>query len=98
MDQVWFKDFNNDGLLDVGWRLWNVNGSWLNASSKILYALQSDQGFQATRSMSPKGAVFDSRWLDFDGDGDLDILSFPLLLRWIFAAEFLLMLCILFAC
>ena len=68
-------DYNNDGFLDV----WLLRGGWLNGAGKVPKSLLRNNGDGTFTDVTEEAGLFSlhptqtSRWLDYDGDGWLDL-------------------------
>ena len=68
-------DYNNDGFLDV----WLLRGGWLSGAGKVPKSLLRNNGDGTFTDVTEEAGLFSlhptqtSRWLDYDGDGWLDL-------------------------
>lgn len=68
-------DYNNDGFLDI----WALRGAWLGKAGNIPNSLLRNNGDGTFTDVTEEAGLLSfhptqaSRWLDFDGDGWLDV-------------------------
>jgi hypothetical protein len=71
---AWFTDLDGDGRLDLAVHLWVTDGSWFGATARFRIFSGTGSGFTPKQSLKTDSAAVDVRLLDFDGDGDQDLL------------------------
>ncbi len=71
---AWFSDLDGDGKLDLAAHLWVTEGSWFGATARIRLFTGTGAGFTSLQTLQTDNAAVDVRLLDFDGDGDQDLL------------------------
>ncbi len=74
LEAAWFQDFDNDGMVDLLVHQWVVGSSWFGATAELLFARGTGSGFARPQRVETETAAFEVRPLDFDGDGDTDLV------------------------
>jgi hypothetical protein len=74
LGRAWFEDVDADGRVDLVVQSWLIDGSWFGTSAEIALYRGTATGFAAAESVATESAPVEVRTLDFDGDGDLDLL------------------------
>jgi len=74
LEKGWFTDVDGDGKADLLVHSWVVDGSWFGATAEILFARGTGSGLGSPQVLRTEAAAVDVRQVDFDGDGDLDLL------------------------
>ncbi len=74
VENAWFRDFDNDGKVDLLVHQWVIDGSWFGATAELSFSRGNGSGLDPAQVVRTSTAAFDVRLLDFDGDGDTDLL------------------------
>ncbi|MEC7948712.1 MAG: VCBS repeat-containing protein [Myxococcota bacterium] len=74
LGRAWFEDVDSDGKVDLVVQHWLVDGSWFGTRAEIALHRGTGQGFLPAAAVETGSAPVDVRTLDYDGDGDLDLL------------------------
>ncbi len=70
----WFRDVDADGRVDLVTMHWVVDGSWFGSRAEITLYRNTGDGFGAGTAVTTPSSPVETRLLDLDGDGDLDLL------------------------
>lgn len=71
---AWFQDLDGDGRTDLLVHRTVTKGSWFGSTAELFFASGDGKSFVKRQSIETDAAAVDVRTLDFDGDGDLDLL------------------------
>jgi hypothetical protein len=74
LGRAWFQDVDADGRVDLITQHWRIDGSWFGTTAEIALYRGTGRGFEAARVVQTDSAPVEVRTLDYDGDGDLDLL------------------------
>ena len=74
LGRAWFEDVDADGRVDLVVHHWLVDGSWFGTRAEISLYRGTGTGFEGARTVETSSAPVEVRTLDYDGDGDLDLL------------------------
>jgi hypothetical protein len=74
LDDAWFRDLDNDGKVDLLVHQWVVGKSWFGATAELLFARGTGSGFAPAQRIETETAAVEVRLLDYEGDGDTDLL------------------------
>ncbi len=72
--RTFLQDFDGDGHMDLGLHRMVVSGSWFGTTAELVLARGTGSGFAAPQVLQLDTASFFALTLDFDGDGDTDLL------------------------
>ncbi len=73
--EIWFRDFDGDGRLDLGLYRWVTTGSFFGATAEVLLCRGDGSGFGPPVAFATEVAAFGLEPVDIDGDGDLDLVG-----------------------
>lgn len=73
--EIWFRDFDGDGKLDLGLYRWVTRGSFFGATAEVLLCRGDGSSFGPPKLFATKVAAFGLRPVDVDADGDLDLVG-----------------------
>jgi hypothetical protein len=71
---VWFEDIDNDKKIDLVVERLVSTGSFFGSTAEFLVARGTGTGFSSLPTLTTPSAAFGVELVDFDGDGDLDLL------------------------
>ena len=74
LSNVWFRDINGDGRMDMAWQYWVTKDSWFGATAELGMALGDGRQFGAQYSTKTDYAIVDVRWADWNASGTSDLL------------------------
>ena len=75
IERVWFKDVNNDRKVDLVVHQWVVGASFFGATAELVACIGTGAGFGPPQTIRTPAAAIDVRLVDWDGDGDLDLVA-----------------------
>ena len=70
----WFSDMDGDGRLDLVTHDAVTDGSWFGSTAALTVYLGTGGGFGAPQRVQTDAAAFDVRVVDWEGDGDQDLV------------------------
>lgn len=74
LSNVWFRDINGDGQMDMAWQYWVTKDSWFGATAELGMALGNGRDLGTVYSAKTEQAIVDVRWADWDSSGVSDLL------------------------
>lgn len=75
IENVWLKDVNNDGKVDLVVHQWVIGSTFFGATAELITARGNGTGFDKPTTIATSAAAVDVQLRDIDNDGDLDILA-----------------------
>ena len=74
LSNVWFRDINGDGQMDMAWQYWVTKDSWFGATAELGMSIGDGRRFGQKHSAQTEQAIVDVRWADWDSSGVSDLL------------------------
>ncbi len=74
LSQAWFVDIDGDGRLDLLTHSRVTDGSWFGATATFALYLGTGTAFVHSQTLSTDRSAVNVRLLDFDNDGDTDLI------------------------
>lgn len=71
---AWFRDMDGDGRLDLLLHEAVLDGSWFGSTAALTVHLNTGAGFGPPHDIRTPAAAVELQTLDWEGDGDLDLL------------------------
>lgn len=71
---AWLQDVDGDGRADLGLHQWVLDGSWFGSTAEFVSARGGAGAFSAPQVVRTKQAAVKVERVDYDGDGDIDLL------------------------
>ena len=71
---TWFADLDGDGKLDLLTQEALLSGGWFGSTAALTLYRGTGAGFSAGQTVQTAAAALDVQTLDWEGDGDLDLL------------------------
>lgn len=75
IENVWLRDVNNDGKVDLVVHQWVIGATFFGATAELVVAKGNGAGFDKPTTIATTSAAVDVQLRDIDNDGDLDILA-----------------------
>lgn len=72
--RAWFQDLTADGRADLLIHRTVTRGSWFGTTAELVVSVGTGAAFPVTQRLQTDAAAVDVLPLDFEGDGDLDLL------------------------
>lgn len=71
---TWFSDLDGDGKLDLLTQEALLSGGWFGSTAALTLYRGTGTGFAAGQTVETSAAALDVQTVDWEGDGDLDLL------------------------
>jgi hypothetical protein len=71
---AWLQDVDGDGRADLGLHQWVLDGSWFGSTAEFVSARGGGGTFSAPQVVRTKQAAVQVQRVDYESDGDIDLL------------------------
>ena len=74
LSNIWFRDINGDGQMDMAWQYWVTKDSWFGATAELGMSIGNGRSFGPSHTAQTEQAIVDVRWADWNSSGVSDLL------------------------